>query len=151
MSFQCRLLSPNPFPIKTTKVSCLKCAIKDSGNTLKPLYLCEEAASITRTSPPGSLATLISLRMDAIYAIRREGWNYHTCLLLQMWAKAYVYAEANPLATLGDLYGASMAPDQQTPVYSVESNKRFYPMFQRAISDRTVQTSSAGARHCGPK
>ena len=138
-------MSP-PFPVKTTKVSCLKCAIKDSGNTLEPLYLCEEAASITRTSPPGSLATLISLRMDAIYAIRREGWNYHTCLLLQMWAKAYVYAEANPLATLGDLYGASMAPDQQTPVYSVESNKRFYPMFQRAISDRTAQTSSAGAR-----
>lgn len=152
-----------------TVVSCLKCAIEEDGNKslLEPLYLCKEAAEITPESPNGSLETLIQMRLEAIYSSRRTGWNYYTSLLwaarshhgprspreshpsrhrMQMYAVSLIYAQDNPKATLYDLYRAKKAPDQQKPTYTVESNARFYDMFQKAISDRIVQTPSAGAR-----
>jgi hypothetical protein len=63
-----------------------------------------------------------------------------------MYAVSIVYAQENPQATLYDLYNAKKAPDQQTPHYTIESNAQFYDMFQKAISDRIVQTPSPGAR-----
>jgi hypothetical protein len=66
-----------------TVVSCLKCAIDEDGNKhlLEPLYMCREAAEITPASPAGTLENILQMRIEAIYASRKTGWNYYTSLL----------------------------------------------------------------------